>query len=180
MVSLRARVLAAPVAAALFVLRKVGASPASPVPSSSLPAGLALNSIAISQPMDLGKSSILALFRLTYQPGTTWDFNLASPLLVAIESGSLHLQVNADPILVARPANEHGQIEPGGKGVVYSPTNFPVTLTAGDSFSSPTGMIGATSNDGNMPVQLLVARAAVEPPMTEEITNEGGTPVSTP
>lgn len=183
MISSRFRFLALPFAAALLMpdarVKVAAAAAASPTPGL-IPAGLTFDKIAGTAPtigpdqptLDLSKASGLVMFRITYAPGATWDFNVGYPLLVAIEAGSIFLDVHKDPIIVARPTDMHGQPDPNGKGTWYAPTNFPVTLTGGDSFSSQSGRIGATSNVGDVPVQLLVAGAVIQPPLTEEVTSE--------
>jgi hypothetical protein len=185
MISHRFRILALPSAIALLAkrgawFRSTTAASASPTPWSDFPVGLKFDRVAGSMPMDLSKASKLAMFRVTYQPGTSWNLNIPYPILVAIESGSLHLHLEVDPIIVSRPVSVSGKPGETTKATEYRPTNFPVTLTVGDAFSSQTGNVGATSNDGDVPAQLLVAGAVIQPPLTEEVTSStSGTPAAT-
>ena len=181
MVSLRARALAAPIAAALFLTRKAGAAPvASPTPWSSWPAGFTFQRLAASTEFDLSHGSKLALFRFTYEPGVAWEFAFPYRVLALVESGSLTLRPGADRVMVGRPVAVSGKNGSPSRGTGYFPAAGPTTLFVGDTLSLQTGNVGLTSNDGDAPVHVLVAGAVVQPPLTEEVTSERGTPVSTP
>jgi hypothetical protein len=136
------------------------AQEATGTPPSYWPEGISSVTLAHSGPGTLGSNSSLVLVRLTYQPGSSYQFVRPYPVLIFVESGSIFFGMDGDHVSIGLTQDSASS---ESAGVVIGSSSSGIDLVAGYSLSSKSGNVGTTRNDGSVPAVLTVV-GVVTPP----------------